>query len=382
MCLDVEQHQLQDDEQLARQLQRELDNKTIEEQRDERLARQMQQRLNHNHHQTEPTPPPAYEPPSPSVYEDAELARKLQEEENMKFSGEGVSGPSTSYRHGRNDHVHHTEPPPPPHYNPPSPSLNEDAELARKLQEQERFGRSYSGGGPPTSYRHGRNGHVNLTEPPPPPRYNPPSPSLNEDAELARKLQEQERFGRSYSGGGPPTSYRHGRNGHVNLTGPPPPPRYNPPSPSLNEDAELARKLQEQERFGRSYSGGDVNGPSTSYSYGHSDRTHASSGGYTPNNDTYAHQSTGYELNDRELDRHHGEVGGDEDSHGLYSGGLRSVPYMDEDQPRPKTPPTVRKRLGRAQYSVEEPEDGEGVPCQFCNELIPFDDIMEHQVRI
>ena len=44
--------------------------------------------------------------------------------------------------------------------------------------------------------------------------------------------------------------------------------------------------------------------------------------------------------------------------------------HLEEEEPRPKTPPTLP-------YS----DDSEKIPCQWCNVLVPFEQVMLHQVN-
>ena len=86
-----------EDEELARRLQQQEDQKRLELQRDEQLARKLQQEYHsiggtgprRGYQQTTPTAPtkpPPYEPQTTT--EDAELARRLQEEENRRFQAQ------------------------------------------------------------------------------------------------------------------------------------------------------------------------------------------------------------------------------------------------------------------------------------------------------
>ena len=46
--------------------------------------------------------------------------------------------------------------------------------------------------------------------------------------------------------------------------------------------------------------------------------------------------------------------------------------HQESNQPRAKTPPPATP--------TDDGDKAEKIPCQFCSELIPFEEIMEHQV--
>lgn len=181
------------------------------------------------------------------------------------------------------------------------------------------------------------------------------APDLHNDAELARKLQDEEDNRVTYQR------------------------RRAPMSPPAQDDAELARMLQEEEsrNSARNYRQGGV-ATSSTFSPGGS---HSNTPAHVPNNEhTLPHynettQGAGYEV-----------------SHPDPSGyGFQSEPYSphsslhgDDEQPRAKTPPSARRHKKNERGSTSEDasydSDEEKIPCQFCQKLIPFSQIMNHQV--
>ena len=178
------------------------------------------------------------------------------------------------------------------------------------------------------------------------------APDLHQDAELARKLQDEEDNRVSYQR------------------------RRTPPSPPAQDDAELARILQEEEsrNSAKNYRQGGV-ATSSTHSHGGS---HSNTPAYVPNNEhtlppyNETTQGAGYEVS-------HPNPSGYDFQSRPYS--PHSSLHGDDEQPRAKTPPSARRHKKNERGSTSEGDsDEEKIPCQFCQKLIPFSQIMYHQV--
>ena len=187
------------------------------------------------------------------------------------------------------------------------------------------------------------------------------APDLHQDAKLARKLQEKEDNRVSYQRRRVPKS---------------------PPPQDVEDDAELARMLQKEEESRNSamnYRQGDV----TTFSLGGSHSNTPAFGAHVANNEhtlpynNETAQGGGYEMshsNPSAYDLHSESYSPHSSLHG------------DDEQPRAKTPPPTHQRghrknerastSGDVSYGDEE----ENIPCQFCQKLVPFSQIMYHQV--
>lgn len=213
-----------------------------------------------------------------------------------------------------------------------------DAELARQLQQQM---------GQPPSVPHDNNTQPLVSD-------------FERDAQLAKRLQEEEHFReRGLSASSPPP--------HV-----------------TESDAELARRLQmEEDRSSAMKHKQKGVTPSDEFTYG-------SSYSHSPGSNTYAasYNEPPVQYNN---DSRAGGGYGYEESHPndptLYS--VHSNPYNplygDDEQPRSKTPPPTRPKRSknlRGTKSEDLPYKGEEekIPCQFCQKLISFAQIMYHQV--
>lgn len=177
---------------------------------------------------------------------------------------------------------------------------------------------------------------------------------LQRDEDLARRLQEQQQTyqpGQSYNTYGLPSEEE--------LPRPKPPSVYQSGSgdeqrsfqvakdmqerehayqAQLERDADLARQLQNQESTKQGYSG-------QSYQPGFSGQD------YQPSYSGQAYQSV----------------------HTGHSSSYNSYGLPDDEQPRPKTPPSS---------SSNSQDDMGKIPCQWCNKLFPFEQIQQHQVRV
>ena len=189
------------------------------------------------------------------------------------------------------------------------------------------------------------------------------APDLHQDAKLARKLQEKEDNRVSYQRRRVPTS---------------------PPPQDMEDDAELARMLQKEEESQNSamnYRQGDV-ATSSTFSPGGSHSNTPAFGAHVPNNEhtlPYNNETAqgggyGYEVSHSSPSAYdfHSE------SYSLHG---------DDEQPRAKTPPPTRQRGHRKNERGSTSEDvsygtdeEENIPCQFCQKLVPFSQIMYHQV--
>ena len=178
---------------------------------------------------------------------------------------------------------------------------------------------------------------------PPPPAPEPVAhlPSLEDDEELARQLQAEEN--EMFSGPMPPAE----------LEPPPlsPSPAPVTPPPELENDASFARALQEEEdaRFKERFTGAVSKRRSKKPVAGVMES-------HDPTDDVYA--GYGYSALDP--------------SPGKALSELPGFYHQESDQPRAKTPPPATP--------TDDGDKAEKISCQFCNELIPFEEIMEHQV--
>ena len=304
-----EQQQVNKDEDMARQLQHQYDNKRLEEERDAEMARLLQQQTR----QPLDTPHDSNNQPLGS---DARLAERLQEEENFRERGQPTSSP-------------------------PPPMTESDAEMARRLQMEE-----------------DRNSVMKYKQEGVAPSDTVPYGSSYSRTQ-GRNTYQQE-------GVTPPgtfaygSSYSHTQGGNTYQQGGVTPPDTVPYGSSYSHTQ------------GRNtYQQGCVTPPGT-FAYGSS---------YSRTPRTYANELPGRYGNDT-------TEGGDYESHpGPY--GVHSNPYSplygDDEQPRAKTPPPTRRQKSknlRGSKSEDSPYNGEEekIPCQFCQMLIPFAQIMYHQV--
>ena len=238
---------------------------------------------------TPPLPSPSPEEQSERQQNDADLARRLQSQFDNRAMEE-----------------------------------QRDAELAQQLQQE--------------------------TPPPPyqalPPHYQAPPThpaySVEEDARLAQKLQEEEERHQRNAGGG----------------------------------AMLAQQLQEEEERRRMNKGGGVPGPDNEMVHqrvqlpDNEFYDDPPGGSYSIPHDPYSASSS---LHPNPYDPH------------SSTPEFYSTAYRDDEQPRPKTPPPAAKKVGSKRRthanSEDESDESEGkIPCQFCHHLFPFDEIMRHQV--
>ena len=210
-----------------------------------------------------------------------------------------------------------------------------DAELARQLQQQM---------GQPPSAPHDSNTQPLVSD-------------FERDAQLAERLQEEERFReRGLSASSPPP--------HV-----------------TESDAELARRLQmEEDRSSAMKHKQKGVMPSNEFTYG-------SSYSHSPGSNTYAASYNEPPVQYNNNSRARGGYGYEESHTTPYS--VHSNPYNplygDDEQPRSKTPPPTRLQKSknlRGTKSEDLPYKGEEekIPCQFCQKLISFAQIMYHQV--
>lgn len=189
------------------------------------------------------------------------------------------------------------------------------------------------------------------------------APDLRQDTNLARKLQEKEDNRLSYQRRRVPTS---------------------PPPQDVEDDAELARMLQKEEGSRNSamnYRQGDVAtfSPVGSHSNTLPFGAHVANNEHTLpyDNETAQGGGYGYEMshsNPSAYDFHSESYSPHSSLHG------------DDEQPRAKTPPPAHQR-GRGRNETASTSEGvpygtdeENIPCQFCQKLVPFSQIMYHQV--